>query len=252
MIVLKSPADIEMMRKSGHVVARTLRLMSEAIVPGKTTPRQLDELAARLIAEAGGKPSFLGYRGYPANTCISVNEVVVHGIPGDIPLQEGDIVGLDLAVELNGWHADSAWTYAVGTISTEAQRLLNVTREALHQGIAKARVGNRIGDISHAVQKYVETNGYQVVRDLVGHGIGRKMHEEPANVPMFGKPGKGELLREGMTICIEPMVNVGTWKVKFLEDDWTCVSADGSLAAHFEHTIAITKDGPDILTLENR
>lgn len=250
MIVLKSPAEIELMRRSGRVVAHALRAMSEAIVPGKTTPRHLDAIAARIIAEAGGTPSFLGYRGFPASTCISVNEVVVHGIPGDVPLQDGDIVGLDLGVCLNGWHADGAWTYPVGTISTEAQRLLNVTRESLYQGIAKARVGNRIGDISHAVQRYVEQNGYAVVRDLVGHGIGRSLHEEPSNVPMYGKPGRGEKLREGLTICIEPMVNQGTYEVVTLDDEWTVVTADGKLAAHFEHTVAVTKDGPDILTLE--
>jgi methionyl aminopeptidase len=249
-IVLKKPHEIERMRASGRVVARALRAMSEAIVPGKTSPKDLDSIAKRIIDEAGGTPSFLGYRGFPASACISVNEVVVHGIPTEVPLQEGDIVGLDLGVLLEGWHADSAWTYGVGTITPEAQRLLNVTRESLYQGIAKARVGNRIGDIAHAVQKYVEGSGYSVVRDLVGHGIGRKLHEEPHSVPNFGKPGKGESLGEGMTICIEPMVNQGTWRVKTLEDGWTLVTEDGKLAAHFEHTVAITRDGPEILTLE--
>lgn len=203
---LKSRAEIEKMRASGRVVARTLRLMSEAIVPGKTTPAELDALAGRIVEEAGGTPSFLNYRGFPANTCISVNKVVVHGIPTNVPLEEGDIVSLDMGVLLDGWHADGAWTYAVGRIEKEAQRLLNVTEESLYQGIAKARVGNRIGDIASAVQKYVEKNGYSVVRDLVGHGIGRKLHEEPASVPNFGYPGKGEMLKDGMTICIEPMV----------------------------------------------
>jgi len=248
---LKTRAQIDKMKESGRIVARTLRLVSETIVPGKTTPKDLDALAHRLIAEEGGFPSFLGYRDYPAATCISVNDVVVHGIPTAIPLQEGDIISLDFGVVKDGWHADGAWTYAVGTISPAAQRLMNITRESLMQGIAKARPGNRIGDIGAAVQRYCESHGYGVVRELVGHGIGQKLHEEPTNVPMFGKPGKGELLREGMTMCIEPMVNQGTHRVNFLDDKWTVVTADGKLAAHFEHTIAITKDGPEILTTED-
>ena len=250
MIYIKTRAEIEKMRESGKVVARSLRLMSEAIVPGKTTPADLDALAGRIVAEAGGTPSFLNYRGFPANTCISVNQGVVHGIPNKVPLEEGDIVSLDMGVLLNGWHADGAWTYPVGAISVEAQRLLNVTRESLYQGISKAKVGNRIGDIAQAVQRYVEGNGYAVVRDLVGHGIGRKLHEEPDSVPNFGKAGRGELLRDGMTICIEPMVNEGTFKVKTLADKWTLVTADGKLSAHFEHTIAITREGVEILTAE--
>jgi len=247
---LKTRADIAKMKESGRIVARTLRLVSGTIVPGKTTPKELDALADRLIREEGGVPSFLGYRGYPAATCISVNEVVVHGIPTDVPLQEGDIISLDFGVVKNGWHADGAWTYPVGTVSKEAQRLMNVTRESLYQGIGKARAGNRVGDIGHAVQKYVEANGYSVVRELVGHGIGQNLHEDPSSVPMFGRPGKGELLRDGHCICIEPMVNAGTHRVNFLDDKWTVVTADGKLAAHFEHTIAITKDGPEILTTE--
>ncbi|MEZ0327138.1 MAG: type I methionyl aminopeptidase [Fimbriimonas sp.] len=250
MIVLKKTSEIAMMRESGRVVARALRIMSEAIVPGKTTPRDLDELGGRIVAEAGGACSFLNYRGFPANACISPNNVVVHGIPNDVPLLDGDIISLDMGVLLNGWHADGAWTYPVGTISVEAQRLLNVSRESLYQGIGKARAGNRIGDIAHAVQRYVEGNGYSVVRDLVGHGIGRQLHEEPRSVPNFGRAGKGELLREGMTICIEPMVNQGTHKVITLPDKWTLVTADKKLSAHFEHTIAITKGGPEILTQE--
>lgn len=249
MIHLKRPEEIEKMRAAGKVVAQALKAMNEAIVPGKTTMLELDAIAAKIIEDAGGSPSFLGYKGYPAATCISINEVVVHGIPSERVLQEGDIVGLDLGVCLDGWIGDSAWTFPVGEISPDAQRLLNVTRESLYQGIAKAKIGNRIGDISHAVQKYVESHGYGVVRDLVGHGIGRSMHEEPS-VPNFGKPGTGPVLREGMTICIEPMVSQGTWKVKTLPDQWTMVTADGKLAAHFEHMVAITRSGPDILTLE--
>ncbi|HWA83896.1 MAG TPA: type I methionyl aminopeptidase [Fimbriimonadaceae bacterium] len=249
MTYLKSKAEIAKMRESGRIVARTLRLVSEKIAPG-VTPRELNDLAHSLILEEGGIPSFLGYRDYPAATCISVNEVVVHGIPSDIPLEEGDVIGLDFGVIKDGWHADGAWTYPVGQISPEAQRLLNVSREALYQGISKAKVGNRIGDISAAVPKYVESNGYSVVRDLVGHGIGRKLHEEPSAIPNFGKAGKGEVLREGTTICIEPMVNQGKYDVETLPDKWTLVTADGKLSAHFEHTVAITREGPEILTQE--
>jgi len=243
----KTREQIEKMRVSGQIIARTLRACQESIVPGKTTPKELNDLAERLIREAGANPSFLGYRGYPATACISVNDVVIHGIPNSIPLEEGDIVDLDFGVDKDGWFADGAWTYPVGKVSKEAERLLSVTKEALMQGIAKARVGNRVGDIAATIQKYCERNGYGVVRELVGHGIGQGVHEEP-NVPNFGKPGTGERLREGMTICIEPMINQGTAKVYTLEDKWTVKTLDGKLSAHFEHTVAITKDGPDILT----
>ncbi len=251
MTYLKNKSEIALMKESGRIVARTLRLVSETIIPGKTTPRELDKLADRLIREEGGIPSFLNYRGYPAATCISVNSVVVHGIPTDEFLREGDIISLDFGVVKNDWHADGAWSYPVGTVSAAAQRLLNVTRESLFQGIAKARVGNSLGDIGHAVQSYVERHGYGVVRDLVGHGIGRKLHEEPSNVAMFGKPHKGEVIRDGLTICIEPMINEGTYRVNFLDDKWTVVTADGKLSAHFEHTVAITRDGAEILTTED-
>lgn len=251
MIYLKNKSEIAKMKESGRIVARTLRLVSESIVPGKSTPKELDALAHRLILEEGGVPSFLGYRDYPAATCISVNDVVVHGIPTDKVLQEGDIISLDFGVVKDEWHADGAWTYAVGSISPEAQKLMNVTRESLMQGIAKARVGGRIGDIGHAVQSYVERYGYGVVRELVGHGIGRRLHEDPSSVPMFGKPHKGELLRDGMTICIEPMINQGTHRVNFLDDKWTVATADGKLSAHYEHTIAITRTGAEILTCED-
>lgn len=250
MALLKTPAEIAKMKESGRIVARTLRLVAETIAPGRT-PAQLNELAEKLIREEGGVPSFLGYRGFPAAACISVNNVVVHGIPTDIPLQEGDIISLDFGVVKDGWHADGAWTFPVGQISTQAQKLLNVTRESLNQGIAKAKPGNTIGDIGHAVQKYVESHGFGVVRELVGHGIGQKLHDEPHNVPMFGKPGKGDRLREGMCICIEPMINEGTHKVNTLNDGWSVVTADDKLSAHFEHTIAITKNGPVILTTED-
>lgn len=249
MIYLKSKAEIAKMRESGRIVAKTLRLVSARIAPG-VTPKDLDAMAHRLILEEGGVPSFLNYRQYPAATCISVNNVVVHGIPNDVPLKVGDIIGLDFGVVKDAWHADGAWTYPVGEIAPSAHRLLNVSREALYQGIGKAKAGNRIGDISAAVQKYVESNGYSVVRDLVGHGIGRKLHEDPSAVPNFGKAGRGELLREGTTICIEPMVNAGRFEVETLPDKWTLVTADGSLSAHFEHTVAVTRDGPQILTQE--
>lgn len=238
------------MRQAGRLVARALRLMSEAIVPGKTTPLELDRLAAEFLTHEGAQASFLGYRGFPNSVCISVNDAVVHGIPDARPLEEGDIVGLDLGVYLKGFHADGAWTFPVGTIDADSKRLLNVTQESLMQGIAKARIGNRIGDIAATVQRYVESNGYSVVEDLVGHGIGRAVHEEPS-VPNFGRAGKGVPLREGMTICIEPMVNAGKRHVKTLEDDWTMVTRDGKRSAHFEHTVAITKAGPLILTAED-
>ena len=245
----KTPQQIEKMRVCGRIIARTLRACEESIVPGKTTPRDLDILAERLIREAGGNPSFKGQYDFPNAACISVNDVVIHGIPNDVPLQEGDIVDLDFGVDIGGWYADGAWTYAVGTVSREAERLMAVTKESLMQGIAKARVGNRIGDIASTIQKYCERSGYGVVRELVGHGIGQSVHEFP-NVPNFGKAGKGEVLREGMTICIEPMVNMGTAKVYTLPDKWTVKTFDGKPSAHFEHTVAITKAGPDILTLE--
>ena len=238
-----------MMREAGRVLARTMREVSDTIVPGKTKLIELDHLAERLITEAGCIASFKGYRDYPAATCISVNEVVIHGIPDERVLQEGDIVDLDFGVIYQGWHADGAWTYPVGKVSEAAQRLMNVTKESLYQGIAKARVGNRVGDVSNTIQRYVERNGYSVVRDLVGHGIGQSLHEEPS-VPNFGKAGKGAPLRAGTTVCIEPMVNEGTARVSTLEDGWTVVTADGRLSAHYEHTVAITDSGPEILTVE--
>lgn len=247
-MILKTRAEIEKMRAAGRVLASTLREVSSQIAPG-VTPKHLDTLAHRLIESAGGVPSFLHYRGYPAATCISVNEVVVHGIPNDAPLAEGDIISLDFGVFLDGFHADSAWTFPVGEISAEAKRLLQVTEESLWEGIAMARSGSRLGDIGAAVQRHVEAAGFGVVRDLVGHGIGRSLHEEPS-VPNYGRPGKGPVLKEGATLCIEPMVNQGTYRVNQLADGWTIVTADGSLAAHFEHTVAVTDDGPEILTVE--
>ena len=248
MIILKKESDLAKMRAAGKILARTLRLVGEQIQPG-VTPKKLDELAEQLIREKGARPSFLGYRGYPAATCISVNNVVIHGIPDDTPLKEGDIIDLDFGVYKDGFHADSAWTFPVGKISKEAERLLNITEESMWQGIAKAKVGAKVGEISSTVQKYVESNGYSVVRELVGHGIGRNLHEEPS-VPNFGKPSSGALLREGTTICIEPMVNQGTHEVYTLDDGWTMLTKDGKLSAHFEHTVAVTREGPEVLTVE--
>lgn len=249
MIKLKTKADLDKMRAAGHVVAKAIRIMAENIVPGKTTTADLDAIGAEVVKAAGGTCSFKGYRGYPAHVCISVNEEVIHGIPGKRRLNEGDVVDLDIGVKLDGFHADSAWTFPVGEISQDAKRLLNVTRESLFQGIAKAKVGNRIGDIASTVQKYCENQGYGVVKELVGHGIGRDLHEEPS-VPNYGKAGTGPVLKEGMTICIEPMITMGSARILTLEDDWTIVTQDGKYAAHFEHTIAITRDGPEILTVE--
>lgn len=254
MIYYKTRSEIEFMKKGAKLLARTLRILSESIVPGKTTPKELDDLAGRMLAEAGAVSNFFGYQQgegsvYPAICCISVNSVVVHGIPTEIPLEEGDIVSIDIGATLDGWQADTAWTYPVGKISKEAEKLLNVTRESLHQGIAKAKVGNQIGDISHTIQRYVESHGCSIVRELVGHGIGRYLHEEPS-VPNFGKSHTGPRLKEGLVLCIEPMVNAGTYKVKVLPDQWTVVTTDNSLSAHFEHMVAITRDGPEILTQE--
>ncbi len=246
-IYYKSRTEIECMRASGKILARCLKEISESIHPGKTTPLELDRIAHKLITDSGASPSFLGYHGFPNSACISVNEAVVHGIPTNIPLQEGDIVGVDLGVFLNGWHADAAWTFPVGEVTQQTQKLLNVTRESLFQGIAKARVGNRVGDIAACIQKYVESHGFSIVRALEGHGIGKNIHEPPG-VPNFGKANTGIELKEGLTICIEPMVNAGTAKVKTLSDNWTIVTEDNKYSAHFEHMIAITRDGPEILT----
>lgn len=220
--------------------------MAEAISPGVTTG-ELDQIGESVLARENAKPSFKGYRGFPAAACISVNDEVVHGIPGGRKLNDGDIVSLDIGAFFEGLHGDCAWTYPVGEISQETRRLLNVTKESLYQGIAQAKPGKRIGDISAAVQSYVEKNGYSVVRDLVGHGIGRSLHEEP-NIPNFGKSGAGPKLEPSMTICIEPMINQGKYHVRCLDDHWTIVTKDGKLSAHFEHMVLVTKDGPEILT----
>lgn len=249
MITYKSESEIAKMRQAGRIIAKTMREVSEAMVAGKHSLLNLDAMAEKIILAEGGIPSFKGYKGFPAAACIAVNDGVVHGVPNEYVIQTGDIVTLDFGVIWQGWHADSAWTFAVGEVAPNAQRLMNVTKESLYQGIGKAKVGNKIGDIAFAVQSYVERNGYAIVRDLVGHGIGQALHEEPP-VPNFGKPRKGVPLRPGMTFCIEPMVNEGTYKVKTLDDGWTVVTADGKLSAHYEHTVVVTSDGPLILTSE--
>lgn len=251
MIVLKTAEDLRKMRAAGILLARTLREAGQSIVPGVTTTGSLNALIHERITEGGAVPSFLGYGGpppFPASACISTNEEVVHGIPGERVLLEGDIVGIDIGVYLNGFHADAAYTFAVGEVSDEVRRLLSVTRECLNQAIAKARLGNSVGDIGSAVQKYAEKQRFGVVRDLTGHGVGKHLHEEPS-VPNFGRPRSGARLRAGMTLAIEPMINMGTYKVKTLADRWTLVTADGKPSAHFEHTVAITEDGPALLTL---
>ena len=250
MIKTKTLEQITKMRAAGQVVAKTLEVLAKSIVPGKTTTADLDALADKMVREQGAIPSFKGYKGYPSNACISVNEVVVHGIPGVRTIEDGDIVGVDLGAILDGWHGDSAITIPVGNVSEKASKLIRVTREALFHGIAEAKSGNRLSDISHAVQKHAESFGYSVVRDLVGHGIGSEMHEDP-QVPNFGRPGTGPVLQVGMTLAIEPMVNEGGYQVEYMPDGWTVVTRDGSLSAHFEHTVAITPAGPEILTLRS-
>ncbi|HZP82526.1 MAG TPA: type I methionyl aminopeptidase [Chthonomonadaceae bacterium] len=251
MIILKSRAEIEKMRAAGRVVHKVLQETGKAVAPGVTTG-ELEDIASRIISESGGSSPFLGYAPvghppYPAWTCISVNEEIVHGIPGRRVLKEGDIVTIDCGVELNGYMADSAWTFPVGRVSPQTQRLLKVTEEALYKGIAQARPGHRISDISRAVQRHAESHGYSVVRELTGHGVGRSLHEEP-QVPNYGTSGRHIFLECGMTFAIEPMVNAGRKDIKYLDDRWTIVTADRSLSAHFEHTVAITDKGMEILT----
>ncbi len=246
MISCKSERELNYMRDAGQIVARTLAEIKQAVSPGVTT-QELDDLAEKFIAKQGAVPAFKGYHGYPACICASLNEEVVHGIPGLRQLKDGDIISIDVGAVINGYYGDSALTLPVGNISAEAARLLEVTEASLYQGIEQAKDGNRLSDISHAVQSHVEAQGFSVVRDYVGHGIGSSMHEEP-QVPNFGRPGRGPRLRPGMTLAIEPMVNTGGYEVRTLLDNWTVVTKDSSLSAHFEHTIAITEAGPEILT----
>ena len=246
MIIRKSAREIEKIAAAGDLVAATIAHVGSMIVPGVTTD-ELDAAADAFIRKHGGVPTSEGYKGYPKAICISPNDIVVHGIPGAYEVAEGDLVTIDVGITLDGYIADSAYTFAVGEIDEEAQRLLDVAQDALAAGIAEARVGNRVGDISHVVQTVVEGAGFSVVRSLVGHGVGRHYHEDP-HIPNFGEPGRGPRLSEGMTIAIEPMITAGGSDVVVGEDGWTITTADGSLAAHFEHTVAIMADGPRILT----
>ncbi len=247
MITHKSQRELDLMRQAGKIVAEALEIMAGAIRPGLKTI-QLDRLAERHIRRQGGLPAFKGYRGFPASICASINEEVVHGIPGLRRLQEGDIISIDVGVKYKGYFGDAAATFPVGSISEEAKSLIEATREALEAGIRQTREGNFLSDISHAVQSCAENRGFSVVRNYVGHGIGSEMHEEP-QVPNFGPPGRGPRLSSGMTLAIEPMVNTGTWQVETLADEWTVVTRDGRLSAHFEHTVAIVGGYPEVLTV---
>jgi methionyl aminopeptidase len=247
MIIRKSAAEIEAMARAGRVVVETLTLLGEQIRPGTTTA-ELDALAEEFIRSQGGAPTFKGYRGYPASICTSPNDMIVHGIPGPYALEEGDILSIDVGVTLDGYVADSAYTFAVGRIDPETDRLLEVCQDALTAGVEQCQRGGRLSDISHAVQRVTEENGYSVVRALVGHGVGRSMHEDP-QIPNFGPPGRGPELAPGMVFAIEPMINAGGPDIQVADDRWSISTADGSLSAHFEHTVAVTEAGPRILTL---
>ena len=247
MITLKSPHEIELMRRAGKITAAARAYAGELVKPGVTT-HEIDRAVEHFIRKQGAVPSFLHYNGYPASACISVNDEIIHGIPGPRVLQEGDIVSVDVGACWNGFHGDCAATFACGRISPTAQKLIDVTRQSFYEGIKFARRGYRVSDISHAVQTYVEENGFSVVRAFVGHGVGEKLHEEP-EVPNFGSPGRGPRLIKGMTLAIEPMVNMGGWDVRVLKDRWTTVTVDGSLSAHYENTVLITDGEPEILTV---
>jgi methionyl aminopeptidase len=245
-IIIKSPAEIAAMRRAGSVVASILKTLSKEIRAGMTTS-QLDDIAVREIARYGATPSFKGYRGFPATLCVSINEEIVHGIPGERKIREGDIVSLDFGAKVDGFHGDAALTVGVGNMSPQAKQLLDTTMGSLEAGINVARDGARLGDISAAIQYYVESRGFSVVREYTGHGIGHELHEDP-QIPNFGPPGHGPVLRKGMTVAIEPMVNLGGWQTNVKNNSWTVVTADGSLSAHFEKTIAITEGAAEVLT----
>ena len=246
MINIRTEPELELMRASGQLLKETFKVLEDMVRPGVATA-ELDRAAEDFMRSRGGIPAFKGYQGYPATICASINEQVVHGIPGKRTLEEGDIVGIDMGVVLEEYYSDATRTYPVGEIAQEAARLLEVTSGSLDKGIEQARPGNHLSDISHAIQKHAESHGYSIVRALVGHGIGRRMHEEP-QIPNFGPPGKGPELQAGMVLAIEPMVNVGTHEVLTLEDKWTFVTVDGKLSCHFEDTVAVTEDGPRIMT----
>ncbi|KIL52362.1 type I methionyl aminopeptidase [Jeotgalibacillus soli] len=246
MIICKTPREIEIMREAGKIVALTHQEMQKHIAPGITT-KELDAIADRFIRQHGAVPSFKGYNGFRGSICASVNEELVHGIPGDRILNDGDIISVDIGAYYKGYHGDSAWTYPVGSISADTQKLLEVTEESLFLGLREAKPGVRLSNISHAIQTYVEANGFSVVREYVGHGVGQDLHEAP-QIPHYGPPNKGPRLKPGMVLAIEPMVNAGSRYVNTLSDNWTVVTVDGKMCAHFEHTIAITEDGYEILT----
>ncbi len=246
MVIIKTKEQIEMMKEAGEILAEVHRNIKEMIKPGVTT-MEIDNLVEEILKEKGATAEQKGYHGYEYATCASINDEICHGFPRNEPLNEGDIVTIDMVVNYNGWLADSAWSYAVGEISEEAENLMEVTKKALYLGIEQAKVGNRLGDIGHAIQSYVESKGYSVVRDFVGHGIGQNMHEDP-QVLHYGRAGRGLRLQEGMTLTIEPMINIGTYKTTMDDNGWTARSLDGSLSAQYEHTLAITEDGPIILT----
>ena len=246
-IIIKSPREIEQLKKSNTIVAEVFLELRKMVAPGMTT-QDLDRMAEEIILSKSAIPAFKGYRNYPATLCVSINEEVVHGIPGPRKLKEGDIVSIDVGVNLNGYFGDAAITLPVGEVDQGAKRLLEVTEKALHIGIEMARVGNRLHDISHAIQKWVEAKGFSVVREFVGHGIGKNLHEEP-QIPNFGSPDQGPRLEKGMVFALEPMVNEGSYEVRILSDGWTVVTADGKRSAHFEHTIAITDGNAEILSV---
>ena len=248
MIVLKTKRELDLMREACRISANALKEAGKAVQPGVST-QEIDDIVRKYIQGQGATPSFLGYGGFPASACISVNDVVIHGIPSKKQiLKSGDIVSIDVGAFIDGFHGDNAYTFACGDISKEAEALLKATEESLYEGIKQAVAGNRVGDIGNAVQRYVEDRSYSVVRDFVGHGVGAKLHEDPS-VPNYGTAGRGVRLLPGMTIAIEPMIVAGKHNVKVLDDDWTTVTVDGSLAAHFEHTVAITPNGPVIMTI---
>ncbi|MDE7153441.1 MAG: type I methionyl aminopeptidase [Muribaculaceae bacterium] len=246
MIYLKTPQEIEKVRAACTLVSRTLGELAKWVAPGVTT-QHLDNIAREYILDNGGRPACLGYGGFPATLCIEVNETVVHGFPSNYTLREGDIIGIDTVVELDGYNGDTCYTFPVGEIAPETMRLLQVTRQSLQKGIAACKPGNRIGDISHAVQTYCERNGYSIVREMCGHGIGKKMHEDP-NIPNYGRPGIGPVIKNGMCLCIEPMVNLGSKNIVIEADGWTCRTKDRKPSAHYEHTVAVLDDQTHILT----
>ncbi|UIJ66241.1 type I methionyl aminopeptidase [Bacillus cereus] len=246
MIICKTPREIEIMREAGRIVALTHQELKQHITPGITT-KELDQIAEKTIQKYGATPSFKGYNGFPGSICASVNEELVHGIPGKRKLKEGDIISIDISAKYNGYHGDSAWTYPVGNISESVQKLLDVTEKSLYLGLEQVKPGERLSNISHAVQTHAEENGFSIVREYVGHGIGQDLHEDP-QIPHYGPPNRGPRLKPGMVICVEPMVNQGRRYVKTLSDDWTVVTVDGKWCAHFEHTIALTEAGYEILT----